>query len=68
MMSSVGDNEDALSERERKHVGIVMWFPRMQHSKPALSVWASRFRLHMSRSFVILIFMVIFVFYLLNRF
>jgi len=68
MMSSVGDNEDASSERERKHVGIVMWFPCVRHGEPAPSVRASGFRLHMSRSFVILIFMVIFVFYSLNRF
>ena len=54
--------------------GVVLWFPR----DTASPLWVSRKAgemlgihgggPHVARSFVILIFMVIFVFYLLNRF
>ena len=56
--------------RERKHMcgfGVVLWFPHntaslLQVSRQAGDSWG----LHVARSFVILIFIVIFVFYLLN--
>jgi len=73
----VDGDEDARTRRwrllrERKHVcgfGVVLWFPRdtaslLWVSGQARDSWGP----HVARSFVILIFIVIFVFYSLNRF
>ena len=62
--------------RERKHVygfGVVLWFPRdtaspLRVSRQAGEMLGIHGGPHVARSFVILIFMVIFVFYSLNRF